>query len=73
MFLLLGLVTHDRVLSAKSCAYLVASLAAFVVGTVAARKIWQPRPRSTQTEPPGTILTATMVFLVAGSMVYLPL
>ena len=39
VFLLLGLVTYDRVLSEKSCVYLVASIAAFVVGTVAAREI----------------------------------
>ena len=70
-FLLLGLVTYDRVLSAKSCVYLVASIAAFVVGTVAAREIWRPQLRSTQADQSGTILRATIAFMVAGSLVYM--
>jgi hypothetical protein len=70
-FLLAGLVTYDRVLSVKSCVFLIASIAAFVVGAVAARTIWRPRSDAVRPGSTGVLSAATGWFLIAGSLVYL--
>lgn len=74
-FVLLGLVTYDRVLTVRSCVFLVASIAAFVAGTVTVKSI--PRLGSNVRRVPpcdpsrDTLSGLTAAVLGAGSLVYL--